>query len=71
LRTTSGWLAMGPVGINSVKIGDLIVRLGSRQAQYALQPLADGTHLLRGMVELESWATLKLRKKIYQHFKIR
>ncbi|KAE9367886.1 HET-domain-containing protein [Stipitochalara longipes BDJ] len=53
LRTTDGWLAIGPVGINSVEVGDIIVTLGVRSAYYALRPLADGTYLLRGLVEVE------------------
>jgi hypothetical protein len=47
------WLPMGPTGINGVKVGDLIIRLGSRSAFYVLRPLVEGTLLLRGLVRLQ------------------
>jgi len=72
LSTTDGWLALGPVGINGVKVGDLIVRLGSRSTFYAVRPLADGTHLLRGLVEVEGHSVGN-RKETWDNreFKIR
>jgi hypothetical protein len=72
LRTTNGWLAIGPVGINSVKVGDIIVSLGVRSAFYALRPLADGTHLLRGLVEVEEYSAGNFKGfNLLREFKIR
>ena len=72
LRTTNGWLAMGPAGINSVRVGDIIVSLGARSAFYALRPLADGTHLLRGLVEVEEQSAGNYKgPNLRQKFKIR
>ncbi|KAF4618001.1 hypothetical protein G7Y89_g15004 [Cudoniella acicularis] len=47
LKTREGWLALGPIGINSVQIGDVIVTFGDRSERFALRPLADGTYSLR------------------------
>jgi hypothetical protein len=78
LLTTGRWLAMGPAGINSFKVGDLVVRLGRRQVFYALRPLADGIHLSPRLVGAEPWPLLAYSNKgdhkpdeFPRHFKIR
>ncbi|RDL40504.1 uncharacterized protein BP5553_00483 [Venustampulla echinocandica] len=62
LRTADGWLAIGPARINSLKVGDLIVSLGARSESYALRPLADGTHLSRGLVEVEDHSAVNYKE---------
>ena len=62
LRTRDGYLALGPIGISSVKPGDLIVGLGWSLAYFALRPLADGTYSLRGRVIVEECPAVPFKK---------
>lgn len=68
LKTKEGWLAIGPAGINSIEVGDIVASLGDRSRRFALRPLEDGTYTLRGEVVAEKYPAF-LDRRAYAKFR--
>lgn len=52
-KTIHGTLGLGPVGINGIQYGDIIVSLHRASRYFVLRSLGDGTYTFRGTVILE------------------